>query len=138
MFAKRRLNTFKPVGGLFLLLAYLFVSFFAKVSHLHSHSDESTIQVIHSEETEADNCHRTLYHAAKNDGCEHREHFLPDEESCELCASIVPNVQYLDDYPDFRALYFGLELKNPFAENKKLQSPFILSSPRAPPVFNWI
>ena len=133
MLAKRQRSLLRQIGALFLIGSYLFVFMLSKISHELSHEHEEE-HVVHTVEAEQDECHRTLYHAAQNNGCDHREHFLPSSSSCELCDAFIRNYQIDDEASFIAAAEFLLEL-----EETKLPlsiSPVFVyqRSPRAPPI----
>ena len=68
------------VAGLLLLLYVAGNNQFETFHQiLHSHSI-----VEHSEDEENNPCHRSIFHQAKEDGCEHKVH-LTDNRKCPLC-----------------------------------------------------
>jgi len=133
MFAKRQISLFKQIGGIFLLAAYLFVFLFANISHEFAHDHESS-QELHTQEAEQDDCHRSIYHAERNNGCDHREHFLPYETSCELCDASIRNSQWTV-FPNEIALLSNQMLVNDFMLLTPIANKIVLTSPpRAPPL----
>lgn len=68
------------VAGLLLLLYVAGNSQFETFHQiLHAHR-----VVEHSEDEENNPCHRSIFHQAKEDGCEHKVH-LTDNRKCPLC-----------------------------------------------------
>lgn len=134
MFAKRRISLSKQIGGIFLLAAYLFVFLFSNISHKVAH-DHKESQELHTLEAEQDDCHRTIYHAEQNNGCDHREHFLPYEASCDLCDAFVRNLQWTS-FQDDVTLFSGQILINDCMPLSPHAATIVSTSPpRAPPFF---
>lgn len=120
-------------GTILLLACYLFVFMLFNISHELSHEHEEE-HVVHTIEAEQDECHRTLYHAAQNNGCDHREHFLPSNPSCELCDAFIRNYQLDDEQSFIATAEFLLELVEENLPLAITQANIFHRSPRAPPL----
>lgn len=134
MFAKRRISLLKQIGGIFLLVAYLFVFLFSNISHEIAHDHEES-QELHTLEAEQDDCHRTIYHAEKNNGCDHREHFLPYTASCDLCDAFIRNFQWTSFQNDIKLLSEEFLVNDCIPLFLHANTIASTSPPRAPPFF---
>jgi hypothetical protein len=76
-------NSFLKATSLVFLAGYMLnaVSFesFHQAVHHHHHAE------LHTEEAEADACHRAIYHGEVSSECEHQNHVTQTQSDCELC-----------------------------------------------------
>jgi hypothetical protein len=101
----------KTIGALLFASFYLVGANQLDSFHKTFHPQESYVD--HSAKAEQDGCHRTLYHAEKNDGCKHNSHFV-NFDKCTLCNHffqsdhVVPNTS-LSKYTNLKtAVAFAL------------------------------
>lgn len=76
----------KALASVLLLALYLIGNAPVEVVHQFFHAHD--VGVNHTEEQENDPCHRTIYHAEKQDGCVHKSHFTKVEK-CKHCHVII-------------------------------------------------
>ncbi|MFT4524009.1 MAG: hypothetical protein ACI85F_000150 [Bacteroidia bacterium] len=69
--------------SLLLLAAVFFLASGVVSIHDHEHSHDHAVS--HSQEDEADACHRSIYHGDLNLGCEHKSHVHDSDLDCQLC-----------------------------------------------------
>ena len=74
-----RLRAFLAV---FLLIGYTIGNIEIDGFHELFHAQNNIVD--HSIQQENDSCHRTIYHQARKNGCEHKAH-LTKTEKCSLC-----------------------------------------------------
>ena len=89
---KRTYIRLRNAASLLSLFAYFLnvVSFesFHQAVHDHDHSK------LHTEEAEADACHRAIFHGEESHYCEHKSHLAETESECQLCDVVVSRVHF--------------------------------------------
>jgi hypothetical protein len=114
------------------LLLFLYVAGNIQPEALHhlSHSEEAEVQ--HTAITEKDPCHRTLYHAAVGDGCDHAAHYTT-QKKCAAC-HLVFHAAHLVPAPDDAATAYNVVLHTVANATLPCAGDIDFSSSRAPPV----
>jgi hypothetical protein len=103
------------------------------VDHLLSH--QSLNDKIHTDKEETNACHLAMYHHDSMRGCQHKNHFDKNVESCGFCTSLLRLQTYIPSFSD--------DVENPqpfftssfFLTQEKIVSEGSPTSLRAPPYF---
>ena len=129
-----RTNTFGNLAAALLLFGYLLnvVSFqsFHLAIHQHEHA------VLHSEEAEADDCHRAIYHGDVSPDCQHENHITGTIKDCKLCEVTVSRFHYAAKKVDAIKHTSDVWFFQP-ASTKVFGYDFsLVHAPRGPPAFS--
>ena len=100
-------------SALMLLLLYLAGNVQVESFHQIFHSFE---QALHSSDQEKDPCHRSIYHDAEQEGCDHKTH-VTAVKKCPLChivplnekhTSVNHSFEFFSSPSDFKIFSFSI------------------------------
>ena len=99
-------NSLRAFSAIFLLLFYMISNTSVEVFHQFVHAHDDTA-IAHTLQDEKDPCHRTIYHASKDNSCAH-EH-LTKIKKCNLCDLISHTDQVVVSFSlnPFNPSYFS-------------------------------
>lgn len=125
---------FKGAASLLLLFGYFLnvVSFqsFHHAAHYHHHSE------LHTEEAEADACHRAIFHGETSHDCAHKGHITEVHDHCKLCKVTVSRFHYASNITQSVAQTFAYKTYQLSSiDVADLGHPYSFS-PRGPPAFS--
>ena len=131
---RRKYATVRGLVSLLLLFGYFLnvISFesFHQVVHNHDHSE------LHSQEAEADACHRAIFHGEQSHECEHKSHFLETEAECQLCDVVVSRPHYSSETVCISESYKQYTVNTPASVRFFGYNFSLAFAPRGPPTFS--
>jgi hypothetical protein len=131
VYLKSKYVWLRSIASLLLLFGYFLnvISFesFHQAVHNHDHAE------IHTEEAEADACHRAIFHGEVSHNCEHKSHLVETESECQLCDVVVSRVHFASASESVLNRYTQYTVNTP-ASARFFGYDFTLAfAPRGPP-----
>ena len=124
----------RNTASLLLLFGYFLnvISFesFHQAVHNHDHAE------FHTQEAEADACHRAIYHGETSHDCEHRSHLTKTETDCDLCKVTLSRLHVASEVENTLTRYTQYTVNTP-ASARFFGYDFTLAfAPRGPPALS--
>jgi hypothetical protein len=119
----------RTFSAILLLLFYVAGNVQFESFHQVFHSLE---KALHSAEQENDPCHRSIYHDAKENGCDHKTH-VTAVKNCPLCHVVPFNEQHLASNHTI-IVESLLDNDQVYLSSFKTEGRFLSTPSRAPPV----
>ena len=106
VYLKSKYVWLRSIASLLLLFGYFLnvISFesFHQAVHNHDHAE------LHTEEAEANSCHRAIFHGEVSHNCEHKSHLIETESECQLCDVVVSRVHVYAAFTDLNTSNNGV------------------------------
>lgn len=124
----------RNTASLLLLFGYFLnvISFesFHQAVHNHDHAE------FHTQEAEADACHRAIYHGETSHDCEHKSHLTKTETDCDLCKVTLSRLHFASEVENTLTRYTQYTVNTP-ASARFFGYDFTLAfAPRGPPALS--
>jgi len=130
---KHRIKKMSDFRSLMLVLVYMFGWSLSTLSFLHNHDEHSCDHsVVHDIKAESDPCHRSIFHADKENGCKHDGHFENIKKECFLCSDHFGSEVLISKIFLFGTLDFSKETYCSFYNNN-ISRTYNIQLTRGPP-----
>ena len=124
----------RNTASLLLLFGYFLnvISFesFHQAVHNHDHAE------LHTEEAEADACHRAIYHGEASHDCDHKSHVTKAETDCDLCKVTLSRLHFASEVESALTSYTQYTVNTPASARFFGYDLTLAFAPRGPPTLS--